>query len=174
VDAVQIRAKTVDDRSVLGMTRRVRRALPQRTAVLVNGRFDVALAAVVQGVHLPASHVPVLALRTVAPDLRVGISTHDEREVAAAVRDGVDYVVFGPVFEPTSKRSPLAPRGLSALAAAVADCSLPMLALGGVDAARISEIAATGAAGIAGIGIFAGAQAARAVDEAHQLFPRVS
>jgi len=80
----------------------------------------------------------------------IGRSTHDADEIDRAVLDGADYVTFGPVYDVPSKRGRLQPRGLAALAAAVARAApTPVLALGGVTAARASKLRATGASGVA-------------------------
>jgi thiamine-phosphate pyrophosphorylase len=104
----------------------------------------------------------------------LGLSTHRRDEVAAAADDGADYVVFGPVFAPISKDSPLAAVGVDELER-VAALGVPVLALGGVTIERLPEIAAAGAAGVAGIGAFREpANAAAFIAAAHRLFAPVS
>lgn len=162
VDGVQVREKRLDDADLLALVRATRELLPAATAVLVNGRLDVALAAGADGVHLPAGGLPVAPLRAWAGRLGrrplVGRSTHTLGEVAAARDEGVDYVVFGPVFATPGKGEPV---GLAALAAA-ARLGVPVLALGGVDAARVAAAVAAGAHGVAAIRAFASPAAAAA------------
>ena len=62
VGAVQLREKDLDAEELLELATAARRRLPDRV-LLVNGRADVALAAAANGVHLPASGLPVAALR---------------------------------------------------------------------------------------------------------------
>ncbi|HSN85860.1 MAG TPA: thiamine phosphate synthase, partial [Thermoanaerobaculia bacterium] len=66
VDGVQIREKDLDDRALFDLTQAARGILPPATALLVNGRLDVALAACAPGttggtlgVHLPVDGVPL-------------------------------------------------------------------------------------------------------------------
>src|SRR5262245_55823344 len=60
--------------------------------LIVNDRLDVALAAGADGVHLGQNDLPLLAARQVAGSrLVIGISTHDEAQVDAAVAGGADY-----------------------------------------------------------------------------------
>jgi thiamine-phosphate pyrophosphorylase len=163
VDGVQVREKGLDDADLLALARAARELLPATTAVLVNGRLDVALAAGADGVHLPADGLPAAPLlawaRRVGRRPLVGRSTHTLEEVAAARDEGVDYVVFGPVFASPGKGEAV---GVEALAAA-ARLGVPVLALGGVDAQRVAEAIAAGAHGVAGIRAFGSPAAAAAM-----------
>ena len=94
------------------------------------------------------------------------------RDVVAAARDaGADYVTFGPVYPTPSKAAYGPPPGLAGLRRAVAT-GLPVIALGGVDAERLEEVATAGAAGAAGIRVFQNASGLpELVRRAEELFP---
>src|SRR5215208_474854 len=99
VGAVQIREKDLDDRALYGLARLARSALPRATAVLVNGRLDIALCAGAGGAHLPSDGVPLAPLRRrFGAGVLLGRSTHTVEEVERARDEGADYVVFGPVY----------------------------------------------------------------------------
>jgi thiamine-phosphate pyrophosphorylase len=154
VDALQLREKQLDDLGLRRLARSARAALPPPALLLVNGRADVAVAAGADGVHLPADGVPAGALRTrFGSGLLIGVSTHRLEEVERARRDGADYVVFGPVYPTPAKAVYGAPAGTRALARAAA-LGIPVYALGGVTLERFAEVAAAGAAGVAGIRLF--------------------
>ena len=73
VDAIQVRDKAADDRTLLAFaTAAVEAVRPLRARVIVNDRLDVALAAGADGVHLGSSDLPVSVARALAPDLMVG------------------------------------------------------------------------------------------------------
>lgn len=151
IDAVQLREKDLDDRSLFGLARLARTALPPRTRLLVNGRLDIALAAGADGVHLPADGVPAAPLRTrFGAGVLIGRSTHRVEEVERAREEGVDYVTFGPVYATPGKGDPV---GTAELARAAA-VGLPVYALGGVTLERLGELAAAGASGVAAIRMF--------------------
>jgi len=172
VDAVQLREKHLDDRSLFELARQTRERLPPEVRLLINGRADVARAVAADGVHLPSSGLPVAALRRrFGVRLLIGRSTHAPEEVAAARDDGADYVTFGPVYATPSKTAFGPPPGLEGLRRAVAT-GLPVIALGGVDAGRLEEVAAAGAAGAAGIRAFREPRSlAELVRRARELFP---
>lgn len=172
VDAVQLREKHLDDRSLFELARQARKLLPREVLLLINGRADVALAAGADGVHLPSSGLPVAALRQrFGTRLLLGRSTHAPDEVTAAREEGADYVTFGPVYATPSKAAYGPPPGLDGLRRAVT-ASLPVLALGGVDPERLEEVAAAGAHGVAGIRAFRETEVlAEMVRRARGLFP---
>ncbi len=153
VDAVQVREKDLAGRELFELARRLRQVARQ-TAVLVNGRTDVALASGCAGVHLTSSGLPIAAVcRRFGDALLIGCSTHRPEEVEEARRAGADYAVFGPVF-PTPSKAPYGPPpGVAGLRRAAA-CGLPVIAIGGIGPERMAEVAEAGAAGVAGIRAF--------------------
>ncbi|KAA1421351.1 thiamine phosphate synthase [Nocardioides humilatus] len=151
VDGFQVRAKTYGGRALCALTERVLGAVAFTDArVLVNDRLDVALAVGADGVHLGASDLPVAEARRVAPDLLIGATCRSRAEVLRAAGDGADYAGFGPVFATTSKAGVPSPLGPEALTPAVG--VIPLVAIGGIDAARVAAVVAAGAFGVAVIG----------------------
>lgn len=157
---VQLRAKLSPDRLVLRWAREIRRITREQGALFfVNDRFDLALAAEADGVHLgqhdlPPERLPALARRR----LLVGRSTHDLPQAREARSAPVDYVAFGPLFGTRSKASPYDARGLPALREVVELVApRPLVAIGGISAERVADVVAAGAAGVAVISAVAGA-----------------
>jgi thiamine-phosphate pyrophosphorylase len=172
VGAVQIREKDLNDRDLYELTLGARATLPPPAVLLVNGRMDVALAAGADGCHLPADGVPLAALRRrFGPQVLLGRSTHHVEDVERAAREGADYVTFGPVYSTPSKAQYGPPRGLEELARA-AGAGIPVYALGGVTLSRFAEVAAAGAAGVAGIRLFQEPELFEAVEAARRHFSR--
>jgi thiamine-phosphate pyrophosphorylase len=124
-----------------------------RSRVVVNDRLDVALACGADGVHLRGDSIPASAARRIVPAaFLIGRSVHAVAEVSAA--EGCDYLIAGTVFPSLSKARGATPLGIDGLRAIVRASCAPVLAIGGVTADRFDEIAAAGAAGVAGIGLF--------------------
>lgn len=155
VDALQVREKHLDDAALLCLVEAAVGAAPAGLRILVNGRADVAVAAGAAGVHFPSRGVPIDAVRRRFPSLLLGISTHRPAEVAAAHRDGADYVTFGPLHPTPSKPGWDSPPGLAGLRQAVDAAKVPVLALGGVSPADVPAVTTAGARGVAGIRVFA-------------------
>jgi thiamine-phosphate pyrophosphorylase len=149
VDMIQVREKDLDAAELFSLVCQVRDAAgAAKTKIMVNGRLDVALAAGIDGVHLPGDGLPAAMVR---PHVRwLGVSTHSMEEAVRAERDGADYVFFGPVFETPAKEAV----GTDALRRVVAAVRIPVLAIGGIDASNTAAIMETGAAGVAAIRMF--------------------
>jgi len=149
VDMIQVREKDLPARELLDLVVRVRDlATGTKTRVLVNDRLDVALAAGIDGVHLPGNGLPVGKIRPFVKLL--GTSIHSAEEGFQAERAGADFVVFGPVFETPDKSAV----GLDALRAAAAAVKIPVIAIGGMTMDNARDAVNAGAAGIAGIRLF--------------------
>lgn len=162
IPAVQLREKDRGDSERLDLAmeffaeRSARKTpgLPLLPRLLVNGRVDIAIAGGADGVHLPATGLPIPPMRKSFPHLIYGRSTHTLSEVEAAAEEGADYVTFGPVFDTPSKRAYGAPVGLGALAEA-SRLGIPVLALGGIMTSDLFPILADhGAAGAAAVRLF--------------------
>ncbi len=156
VDLVQIREPGLADHRLVGLVRgAVECTRPTPARVVVNDRPDVALAAGADGVHLKDDERSVTRVRALGPrEWIVGRSVHDVAGARrAAESGGVDYLLAGTVFRSASKpgRPPL---GLDALHDVVRVSARPVLAIGGVGVPEGPAVAATGAAGVAGIRLF--------------------
>jgi thiamine-phosphate pyrophosphorylase len=153
VDLIQIRERDLQTAQlvdVVGGLAEIARGSPTR--IVVNDRLDVALACRVGGVHLRFDSIPPAAVRSVAGSgLLIGRSVHTLQE-AVEHASAVDYLIAGTVFAtPAKPTALLGESGLSQMTRAV---GVPVLAIGGVTIERVARIAATGASGVAAIGLF--------------------
>jgi len=156
VDLVQLRERDLEAGELAELAREMLSvARGSHTRVVVNERLDVALACRADGVHLRGDSVAVSAVRRVAPDgFVVGRSIHAAEEAEAAA--GADYLIAGTVFATPSKDGAHALIGLDGLRAIAQRAPAPVLAIGGIDAASVADVARAGAAGCAAIGLFMG------------------
>lgn len=147
---IQLREKTLSDRELLERARNVRR-WTQRAGLLfvVNDRPDLARLVEADGVHLGQDDMPVKeARRIVGPEMLIGVSTHNLDQVRQAVLDGASYLGVGPTFASTTKAfSELS--GLEFVRQATAETTLPVFAIGGINAANLAQACAAGARRIA-------------------------
>jgi thiamine-phosphate pyrophosphorylase len=163
--AVQLREKDLAVREMLALAKELRESTRRHSArLIVNDRADVALAAGADGVQRTHASLPIRALRAISPTgFLIGASTHSLAEARQAEADGADFVVFGPVYDTPSKRAFGAPQGLGALETVAGAVARPVIAVGGVTPARVPEVLAAGAAGVAVIrSIYAAARPADA------------
>ncbi len=167
---VELREKDTADRECLGWARLARAALGAGVGLFVNRRFDIALAAGADGVHLPASGLPVPRVRAATPrGFRVGVSTHSPGEAAARIGEGADLVLIGPVFDTPSKRAygpPLGEESLGELPP-LGTHACEVFAIGGISEANLERLDPyrDRIAGVAGVRLFQDAPDPRAVLE---------
>ena len=150
--AVQLREKDLTARELYELACELRQLCTRRDALLlVNDRIDVAIASGADGVHLPSDSFAVSdARKLLGPTRLIGVSTHNRAQLDVASE--ADFAVFGPVFDPVSKKAYGPATGPAVLAEACASASTPVYALGGITPARIPEIRRSGTAGVAVIG----------------------
>jgi len=174
VDYIQLREKDLPTRELEMLTREAVDILRQlrtgnrelRTALLINSRTDIALAAGADGVHLRSGDITPPDVRAVweecgagaparelsSPEPPIGVSCHSPEEVKHAEADGATFAVFAPVFE--KKDVPKAdPAGLTQFREAC-NGKIPVMALGGVTLENAKSCLEAGASGIAAIRLF--------------------
>ena len=154
IDIVQIRERDLEAAVLASIVRDLRAITDTtRTRLVVNDRLDVALACGADGVHLRGDSIgPAEARRLAPPGFLIGRSVHSIDEAQRAT--GADYLIAGTVFPSASKAPSARVLGVEGLEAIAGSTSLPVLAIGGVTAQHIGDVARAGAAGCAAIGLF--------------------
>jgi thiamine-phosphate pyrophosphorylase len=127
-------------------------ARPAEAALFVNARPDVAAAVAAHGLHLGARDLAPADARSTFRGGWLGASVHSLAEARAAIAEGVDYLMLGPVFGTPSH--PGHPPAGPALLREVAALGRPVIAIGGVTADRVAELRRAGAWGVAAIRAF--------------------
>jgi thiamine-phosphate pyrophosphorylase len=151
--AVQVREKDLDAADLALVCRRLVAGTRDAGAMLVvNDRVDVALAVGADAVQRTHASLPVDDIRAVAGRrLRIGASVHSLEDAVDAELKGADWVTFGPVYDTPSKRPYGLPQGLERLATVARGLRIPVIAIGGITPARVKEVRAAGARGVAAI-----------------------
>ncbi|MET0620657.1 MAG: thiamine phosphate synthase [Thermoanaerobaculia bacterium] len=168
--SVELRERGTEDQEVLRVALAARQRLGAAVPLSVNRRFDIALAAGADGVHLPADGLPLARVRAHTPrGFRIGVSTHSTAEARAAMEAGADAVVIGPIFDTPSKRAfgaPLGPETLSDLPPRDSHSS-DVFAIGGISEDNLGALDPylDRISGIAAIRLFQEAASPRAMAE---------
>jgi thiamine-phosphate pyrophosphorylase len=114
------------------------------TLAIVNDRADIAAAVHADGIHLGQEDLSVKDARAIGGTrMLIGVSTHNIEQARAAVLDGANYLGAGPTF-PSQTKMFDAFAGLEYLRTAAAEIGLPTFAIGGIRAANLPEVLATG------------------------------
>jgi thiamine-phosphate pyrophosphorylase len=132
--------------------------------LMLHGEAALARLADADGVHLSCGSDAAAARAIIGGEKLLGVSIHTVTEAAAIDPAIVDYALAGPAFETPSKPGygpEIGRKGLGEIARAA---RVPVLAIGGINAARVGELVAAGATGVAVMG-----GVMRAADPAQQM-----
>jgi len=118
--------------------------------VLVNDRVDWALLSGADGVHVGDEDLPPREARELlGPDRLVGVTVRNAAGAREAAAAGASYVGLGPVFATRTKMVAAPVLGPERLRAEVGGSPLPVVAIGGIGLATVTEVARTGVHGVA-------------------------
>lgn len=152
VRSVQLRCKSADPalrREQVARAVAAGQAVPG-AQVVINDHWSDALEAGAAWIHLGQEDLDVADVSAIhASGVGLGISSHSPGERRRAVASGAAYVALGPIFETTLKRMRFAPQGLSRLRQWCDAVDVPVVAIGGITAARVPAVFDAGVRAIA-------------------------
>ncbi len=147
VSRIQLRTPAHARRSELARAATERYA--RHAELLVNR--DIALARELGvGVHLGSEQLATLDKRPLPVSVPVAASCHDLAQLQAAQELGCDFAVLGPV-QATASHPGAKPLGWDGFERLREQVSLPLYAIGGMDADQVAEARRHGAQGVAAI-----------------------
>ncbi len=149
IDLLQIRAKHHPPEVIAALAREIH---PLTSAagipLILNDHPALLLDVPAEGVHVGQDDLPVSeARRTAGRPCLVGKSTHSVEQAAAAVREGADYIGFGPLFA-TATKPDYTPVGLTDLRTVHAGATIPVYCIGGIQPANLDRVLAAGAVNV--------------------------
>ena len=146
--AIQLRDKQASDRLLYDQAVQLAELAHHHEALLiVNDRFDIALAAGADGVHLGPEDMPIEVARLHADEsFLIGCSTDDPIAGMLAANAGADYLGVGAVFG-TSSKAGLEDEaiGVERVAQVLHSAGLPGMGIGGITPANAAAVFETGA-----------------------------
>jgi thiamine-phosphate pyrophosphorylase len=160
VPTLQLRFKSADTARVREQVRAAVQAVQGTGALLfVNDHWQIAIDEGAYGVHLGQEDLDTADLGAIrAAGLRLGLSTHGYAEMLRADRIGPSYVAMGAVYATTLKDMPSAPQGPGRLRVyARLMRHHPLVAIGGIDEARLAEVLPSGVGSVAVVRAVVGA-----------------
>jgi thiamine-phosphate pyrophosphorylase len=115
--------------------------------LIINDYWQAAIDLGCDYVHLGQGDLDTADLAALRKaGLRLGISTHDESELARALECRPDYVALGPIYPTILKQMPFAPQGLARIGEWKAKVgNIPLVAIGGISVERAAGVLEAGA-----------------------------
>ncbi|MBP2444083.1 thiamine phosphate synthase [Rhizobium leguminosarum] len=148
VKLVQLRVK---DRTLPDIRADIRRAKAVCAAhacqLIVNDYWQLAIEEGCDFIHLGQEDLAAANLAAIREaGLKLGLSTHDEAELANALAARPDYIALGPIYPTILKAMAWAPQGLGRLREWKSRIGpLPLVAIGGLMVERIAGVFENGA-----------------------------
>lgn len=145
---IQLRDKTRDKGEVLEIARTIKGLCDKYGGLfIVNDDADIALLSEAHGLHVGQTDLPVgEARRVLAPEQIIGRSNNGTGEALESEAQGADYLAVGAVYSTTtmgkSGRTAVGPEMIRRVKDAV---SAPVVAIGGINAGNIADVARAGA-----------------------------
>ena len=149
---IMLRDHAADDRSFLTQAQRIQIQCKNYEArFFISRRAAIAKQIGADGIHLSATQ-NIKDVRALCGSILIGQSCHNSNDVADAQKSGTDYVSLSPIFEAQSKPGYGPALGLERLAQICSSNTLPIIALGGINAKNAAACQRAGAKGIAIMG----------------------
>jgi len=152
VGTIQLRAKNLNDGEALQIvTDALAITKGTATKLVVNDYWRAAIVAGAEHLHLGQEDLADADLAAIREaKLTLGLSTHDDEELATALAAKPDYVALGPIFATTLKSMRFAPQGIPKITEWKKRVgNIPLVAIGGIKFEQVAEIFAAGADSIA-------------------------
>lgn len=108
--------------------------------LIINDRLDIALAVKADGLHIGQEDLPLLVARKlVGEDMIIGVSATTLEEAMLAQKQGADYVGIGSMY-PTSTKLDAKHVSLENLRLIREAITIPIVGIGGISEANVSEL----------------------------------
>jgi thiamine-phosphate pyrophosphorylase len=151
---VSLREKDLPEDEQIALVRELAPLLRRRSGARLSVHGEAALAGLAgaDGVHLSSGADAAAARALLGAERLIGVSIHTVGEAEAIDPTCVDYALAGPAFETPSKPGygpEIGRRGFADISGAA---RVPVLAIGGINAPRVADLVAAGAAGVAVMG----------------------
>ena len=147
VKLFQYRNKSADKKLKVEQAARLLKLIRGRGgALIINDDLSILETVDADGLHVGGDDIGVeIARKALTKEKILGVSCYSDVERAAwGERAGADYVAFGSMYETTSKLH-ADNASLDTLRRARALCSLPFVAIGGINRGNLQEVVLAGA-----------------------------
>ena len=152
VPTLQLRFKSDDAAAVRREVEAAVAAVRGTGALLfINDHWQLAIESGAYGIHLGQEDIDTADLAAIRRSgLRLGLSTHGYAEMLRVDRLSPSYIALGAVYATNLKVMPTVPQGPGRLAAYVRlMCDHALVAIGGIDQARLPDVLASGVGSVA-------------------------
>lgn len=150
VTFLQLREKDLNTENFLQEAEEMKKlCAAYRVPFVINDNVEIARTVGADGVHVGQDDMPAWKVREIlGEDKIIGVSAQTVEQAIKAEKDGADYLGVGAVF-PTSSKADAVEVEHATLRDICAAVQIPVVAIGGISAENVSQLAGTGIDGIA-------------------------
>ena len=147
---VQLREKKLDEEHFLEEAKEIKELCRRyHVPFVINDNVDIALTMDADGVHVGQSDMEAGSVREkLGSDKIIGVSAQTVEQAVLAQQRGADYLGVGAVF-PTGSKDDAVEVSHDTLRAICEAVDIPVIAIGGISAENVKELAGSGICGIA-------------------------
>jgi thiamine-phosphate diphosphorylase len=147
---IQLREKHMDKADIIKEALEIKKVCEKyNVPLIINDSVEIAIEVDADGVHLGQDDMDIKKARQLlGEDKIIGVSAHNVSEAVNAWKQGADYLGSGAVFATGSKDNvtPLAHEELKNICMSV---PIPVVAIGGINEANVTQLSETGISGVA-------------------------
>ena len=150
VTFLQLREKDLNTENFLQEAEEMKKlCAAYRVPFVINDNVEIARTVGADGVHVGQDDMPAWKVREIlGEDKIIGVSAQTVEQAIKAEKDGADYLGVGAVF-PTSSKADAVEVEHATLRDICVAVQIPVVAIGGISAENVSQLAGTGIDGIA-------------------------
>ena len=150
VTIVQLREKQADFKEFCDKALKMKKICDKyNIPLIINDNIDVCLAVDADGVHLGSRDCEIAKARTILGNSKIiGASSREVKTALLAQNAGADYLGVGAVFG-TNTKSDAKAISKDILKEIANSVNIPVVAIGGITADKVSELKGCGIAGVA-------------------------
>jgi thiamine-phosphate diphosphorylase len=151
IQSIQLRIKDKPlDIIELEIIKSIKLAKQYNCQLFINDYWELAIKHHAFGIHLGQEDLVTADIKLIhQADIKLGISTHNDKEISRALSHDPYYLAYGPIYETTTKAMHYSPRGTNRLTYWVDAINLPIIAIGGINLQNIDDVLRTGVDGVA-------------------------
>lgn len=166
VDIIQLREKNIDFNTFLNSAIKIKKLTEKyQVPLIINDNIEVCIKSNADGVHLGQSDTPLVEARKILGDNKIiGVTAKTIEQAQQAEINGADYIGVGAMFGSTTKKDAI-PLTFQQLADIRKSVTIPIVAIGGINAENIHQFKGTSIDGIAVVSAIFGQKDIKSVTE---------
>ncbi|MBI5553919.1 MAG: thiamine phosphate synthase [Candidatus Diapherotrites archaeon] len=150
VPIIQYREKNKAFEEKLTEAKLIQSICANKASFIINDDLALAKQINADGVHLGQEDESIAnARKTLGKNRIIGVTVHNLAQAIQAEKEGADYLAVSPIFATATKHDAGKPCGTQLITQIRQKTKIPLIGIGGINAANISEVILAGANGAA-------------------------